>query len=56
MVERGAPSMKVMSYYSKECVFTTIPMIPFYANIIFKDNENEFLFDPFSGYLVKDEK
>ena len=31
-------------------------MTPFYANIVFKDNENYFLFDPFSGYLVKDEK
>lgn len=31
-------------------------MTPFYAKIIFKDKEDEFLFDSFSGYLVKDEK
>lgn len=35
--------------------FNYSSMTPFYTKIIFKDSENEFLFDPFSGYLVKDE-
>jgi len=55
----GGPSSSV--YNENELVIEKIPfhygsILPFSAQIYFKDKKDDFSFDPFSGYLLKKEE